>query len=81
MQHAANKASISHEMSTTNVGEILSAERASRAWPPGNGGRHGRNSFQEPAEFMPGPGGMVGGGDACNSNDLDGDFDAGPWDA
>ena len=43
---------MSHEMSTENVGEILPAERASRAYPPGNGGRHGRNSFMEPTDFQ-----------------------------
>lgn len=66
-------------MSTTNRGSILPAERAERAWPPGRGGRKGRNAFQEPDSFMPGDQGRVGGGDPRNTNDLDGDFDAGPW--
>lgn len=71
---------VTHEMSTKNRGQILPAERSERAWPPGRGGLAGRNAFQEPAEFTTGPNGHVGGGDPNNTNDLDGDFDAGPWD-
>jgi hypothetical protein len=67
------------DMATTNRGSILPAERAERAWPPGRGGRKGRNAFQQPADFEPGDQGCIGGGNAWNSNDLDGDFDAGPW--
>lgn len=68
-----------HELSTTNRGSILPAERAERAWPPGRGGLKGRNAFQQPAEYTFGDNGMVGGNDARNTNDLDGDFDNGPW--
>lgn len=74
--HTSN---MSPEMSTENVGTILPAERGARAWPPGNGGRKGRNAFIEPDQFITGPGGYVGGGDCDNANDMDGDFDAGPW--
>jgi hypothetical protein len=79
MREAANKASMSHDMSTENRGTILDASRGARAFPPGNGGRHGRNAFIEPEDFTTGPNGMVGGGDPMNTNDMDGDFDAGPW--
>lgn len=79
MREAHTRNSINTEMSTDNVGVILPAERASRAWPPGNGGRAGRNAFLEPSDFTPGPNGRVGGGDPDNTNDMDGDFDAGPW--
>ena len=78
--------SMSTEMSTTNRGTILAWERGSRASrcfgdsSPGNAGRGGRNAFQEPDHFITGPHGRVGGNDPLNTNDIDGDFDAGPWD-
>lgn len=68
-----------NELSTTNRGTILPAERMERAWPPGRGGLKGRNAFQEPDHFIVGSHGDIGGGDPLNTNDLDGDFDAGPW--
>jgi hypothetical protein len=80
MREAGNKASVSHDMSTTNRGSILPSERAERAWPPGRGGLKGRNAFQEPEDFIVGSHGCIGGGDPRNTNDLDGDFDGGPWD-
>jgi hypothetical protein len=73
------------EMSTTNRGTILPWERGNRASmnegdsSPGNVGRPGRNAFIEPAEFIVGSHGRIGGNDPDNANDLDGDFDAGPW--
>jgi hypothetical protein len=79
MREAHTRNSINYEMSTTNRGSILPAERAERAWPPGRGGRKGRNAFQEPSEYMVGDNGDVGGSCAWNTNDLDGDFDSGPW--
>lgn len=77
MREAGNRASIDHHLSTDNVGEILPAERASRAWPPGNAGRAGRNSFMEPGEFTTGSNGCVGGGDPWNTNECDLDDIAG----
>ena len=80
------RSNMSPEMSTENRGTILAWERGPRAsnrWgdsSPGNAGRPGRNSFIEPAEFITGPHGRVGGNDPLNTNDCDGDFDAGPWD-
>jgi hypothetical protein len=81
-----HRSNMNTEMSTENRGSILAWERGPRASEcygdssPGNVGRPGRNAFQEPAEFIVGPHGRVGGGDPMNTNDLDGDFDAGPWD-
>jgi hypothetical protein len=61
-------------------GTVLPNERMERAWPPGRGGRKGRNAFQEPDRFIVGSHGEVGGNDYLNNtNDLDGDFDGGPW--
>lgn len=71
MKEAHTRNSINHEMDTPNRGEILAANRGARAWPPGNGGRHGRNSFLEPEQFIVGSHGMVGGSDPDNSNDWD----------
>jgi hypothetical protein len=70
---------MTHEMSTKNRGSILPAERAERAWPPGRGGLKGRNAFQEPEDIVFGDNGHVGGNCALNTNDLDGDFQTGPW--
>jgi hypothetical protein len=67
------------DMATTNRGTILPAERMERAWPPGRGGLKGRNAFREPAEFIVGSHGEVGGNDMRNTNDLDGDWDADQW--
>jgi hypothetical protein len=75
MREAKNRASMSHDMATTNRGVILPAERGSRGWPPGNAGRGGRNAFEEPADFESGSHGMIGGNDWDNTNDYDGDFD------
>lgn len=71
---------MSHKMSTANRGTIMDTSgRTARGWPPGNAGRPGRNAFIEPEEMVFGPNGRVGGNDPCNTNDLDGDFDAGPY--
>lgn len=80
MELAKNKAPMSHEMATTNRGTVLPAERGSRAFLPGNAGRPGRNAFIEPDSFIVGSHGRLGGNDPMNTNDMDGDFDAGPWD-
>lgn len=74
-----HRSNMDPELSTSNRGAILPAERMERAWPPGRGGRKGRNAFQEPDHFIVGSHGEVGGNDYMNTNDLDGDFDAGPW--
>ena len=80
-----HRSNMDTKMSTTNRGTILPWERGPRAskneWDssPGNVGRPGRNAFIEPADFIVGPHGRVGGNDPLNTNDLDGDFDAGPW--
>ena len=81
-----HRSTMKTEMDTDNRGTILAWERGARGSgqygdsSPGNAGRPGRNAFQEPAEFIVGPHGRVGGNDPMNTNDLDGDFDAGPWD-
>ena len=75
----SHRSNMDPEMSTKGRGSILPAERAERAWPPGRGGLKGRNAFQEPDHFIVGDHGYVGGNDPLNSNDLDGDWDAGPW--
>ena len=81
-----HRSNMHSDLSTTNRGTILPWERGPRASDelgdssPGNAGRPGRNAFIEPAEFITGPHGLIGGNDPNNTNDLDGDFDAGPWD-
>lgn len=60
-------------------GTVLPNERMNRGYPPGRGGLAGRNAFQEPDRFIVGSHGSIGGGDIYNVNDLDGDFDNGPW--
>ncbi len=63
-------------------GSILPNERMERGYPPGRGrGLASRNAFLEPDHFIVGSHGEVGGNDPCNTNDLDGDFDGGPWDS
>ena len=75
-----HRSNMGTEMSTTNRGTILPWERGTRAGEvPGNAGRPGRNAFLEPAEFIVGSHGRIGGNDPMNTNDADGDFDAGPW--
>lgn len=67
-------------MSTKNRGVILPAERGRLMDPTGGGGgRRGRNAFEQPDGVVFGPNGMVGGDDACNHNDGDGDFDGDPF--
>lgn len=81
-----HRSNMKTDMSTTNRGTILAWERGARASSqygdssPGNAGRPGRNAFIEPEDVVIGPNGRVGGNDPDNTNDLDGDFDAGPWD-
>ena len=61
MDHAANRASMSHQMATSNRGVIVAtAQRGHRAYPPGNAGLNGSNAYEEPAEFMAGSHGDVG---------------------
>jgi hypothetical protein len=73
MDHAANRAVVSHEMSTDNVGSILPAERSTlvgrhdlgeRSQPVG---RESRNAFMEPGGFMEGVTGDMGVNDAMNN--------------
>ncbi len=56
MKEAHVRNSINYEMSTPNRGQILSADRGARGWPPGNMGRGGRNSSEHPADFETGSG-------------------------
>jgi hypothetical protein len=69
-----HRSNMDTEMSTSNRGQILAWERGNRAWPPGDGGGTGRNSFLEPEDVVIGPNGRVGGGDPMNTNDPDGCF-------
>jgi hypothetical protein len=77
MQHAANRASMSHDMATTSRGRISPAGRGHRAWPPGNSRINGSNAFEEPEDFMPGSHGMVGANDPDNAYEYDDSFDGG----
>lgn len=80
MREARPHTSTMHtDMATENRGTILAWERGNRGWPPGDAGRPGRNAFVEPEDVQIGPNGRVGGGDPNNVNDMDGDFDAGPY--
>jgi hypothetical protein len=80
MDLAKNRAVVSHEMSTSNRGVINPAERDRLMDPTGgNGGRRGRNAFEEPDEIEFGNNGRVGGGDPMNHNEGDGDFDGDPF--
>ena len=67
MEHAANRASVSHEMSTSNRGRILyTSQRGARGFPPGNSGIDGANIFEEPDEFVVGSHGYLGVNDCEN---------------
>jgi len=69
MDHAVNRAGISHEMSTENVGSIIAANRGSLIGRHGEpGGREARNSFTEPTEFVTGPTGDIGVNDPMNNS-------------
>jgi hypothetical protein len=72
MELAKNKASISHELSTTSRGSIL--PQGMRGSSGTGGGRRGRNAFQQPEEFTPGDNGDVGGNNVYNRPDWDGNF-------
>ena len=67
VEHAANKAGISHEMSTENVGSIIAANRGSLIGGDHLLGRDGRNSSTEPTEFVTGPTGDLGVNDPWNN--------------
>ena len=67
MEHAANRAPMSHEMSTKNRGRIVSQFRGPRGWPPGNAGLRGSNASEEPADFTSGSHGDVGTMDCDNA--------------
>ena len=56
MKEAANRAAMSHEMSTKNVGSITPQGNS----PTASHGRLGRGGYEEPDDFTPGPNGMVG---------------------
>jgi hypothetical protein len=67
MDHAVNRAPISHEMSTKGRGSMLEADRGSMIGEHGDEGvpgmpvgREARNASRQPASFMPGPQGDVG---------------------
>ena len=77
MEHAANRASMSHEMSTSSRGRIIPAGRGHRAWPPGNPGVNGANAFEEPEDFIVGSHGMIGANDPDNAFEYDDSHDAG----
>jgi len=78
MEHAANRASMSHEMSTTNRGKIVThSQRGHRGWPPGNSGVNGANAIEEPDHFIVGSHGEIGINDPDNHYTYDDDPDAG----
>jgi hypothetical protein len=62
------------DSSTDQRGQLLESWRGSRAFPPGNVGRAGRNASQHPSMWN-----QPGAEDYMNANDMDGDFDAGPF--
>ena len=70
MEHAANRASMSHQMSTSNRGRIIPAFRGHRGWPPGNAGVNGANAFEEPEDFIAGSHLDIGAFDADNTVDY-----------
>lgn len=58
MDHAVNRAPVSHEMSTTSRGSILPAERGSRIGEPGDiSGMEARNAFALPDDCYDDAGG------------------------
>ena len=78
MDHAANRASMSHQMSTSNRGRIIaSATRGQRGYPPGNAGVNGANAYEEPEDFIVGSHGMIGVNDPDNVVTYDEDPDMG----
>lgn len=77
MDHAANRASMSHQMSTSSRGRIIPAGRGHRAWPPGNSGVNGSNAAEEPDDIVFGSNGMVGVMDPDNAFEYDDSYDGG----
>lgn len=67
MDHAANRAVVSHEMDTDNVGCVIPAERSSLIGGLyGPVGRESRNSAMHPSTFTEGATGDIGVNDADN---------------
>jgi hypothetical protein len=67
MDHAANRAVVSHEMSTDNVGSILPAERSTLTGGIyGPIGRESRNAATEPGSWVEGCTGDMGVNDPDN---------------
>jgi hypothetical protein len=68
MDHAVNRAVVSHEMGTDNVGSIISTERSTLVGPLyGPVGRESRNSATEPSSWTEGCTGEMGVNDADNN--------------
>ena len=68
MDHAVNRASLDHEMSTSGRGCIIPAERGPLLGRHGEPvGRESRNAFCEPDSFVEGVTGDIGVNDADNN--------------
>jgi hypothetical protein len=71
MREAANRASMSHQMDTTNRGSIMPQADSNMEQGPN---RAGRKAYIEPADYMPGENGEVGIGSPRFVNKWDGCF-------
>ena len=68
MDHAVNRAGVSHEMATTNRGSVISNERSTLVGKHGEPiGREARNASTHPDSFVTGPTGDLGVNDPCNN--------------
>lgn len=68
MDHAVNRATLNHEMSTDGRGCIIPAERSSLIGRHGDPvGREARNAFTEPDSFVEGVTGDIGVNDPMNN--------------
>jgi hypothetical protein len=75
VDHAVNRAPVSHEMSTKGVGTMLSTDRGSLIGKHGEPvGLEARNAFTYGSDYEYGAQGDTGINDACN-NTFDEDWD------
>lgn len=72
VRYAANRAPVSHDMATKNVGEVLATTRGTLMGPPdGPVGIAAANIYQEPRRFREGSQGCVGINDPDEACDED----------